>query len=345
MNQKEQEWTERYIYQVVRRLPRQQRKEVEEQLRELIGDMAEAEGGVQRALEKLGDPAEFAKKYQDGERFLIGPESYDSFLWFVKVVLLCTAIPLLCVNALEGVKTGAGLIGEGRVSAAVLSAIYGITGAVPEILSACLSAFGSITLMFAILEKKRIRLDRKSEREGLEWNPNCLEPIPPKKARIDRADSIVGIVFILLFGVLLIFAPEFFSAFVRDGEGIAIVPVFHLEEWNRILPFFVLSLAAGLFDEVFRLAVGRYCLSVLICNIICNAMQLVFGYVTLFVLPLWNPDFALRLEVLLHGTEAQRFPGWWNPEAVSSGLFCLFVAITLLEIGTTAYRTFRYGRS
>ena len=32
MNQKEQEWTERYIYQVVRRLPRQQRKEVEEQL-------------------------------------------------------------------------------------------------------------------------------------------------------------------------------------------------------------------------------------------------------------------------------------------------------------------------
>ena len=107
----------------------------------------------------------------------------------------------------------------------------------------------------------------------------------------------------------------------------------------------MLSLAAGLFDEVFRLAVGRYCLSVLICNIICNAMQLVFGYVTLFVLPLWNPDFALRLEVLLHGTEAQRFPGWWNPEAVSSGLFCLFVAITLLEIGTTAYRTFRYGRS
>ena len=50
MNQKEQEWTERYIYQVVRRLPRQQRKEVEEQLRELIGDMAEAEGGVQKAL-------------------------------------------------------------------------------------------------------------------------------------------------------------------------------------------------------------------------------------------------------------------------------------------------------
>ena len=54
MNQKEQEWTERYIYQVVRRLPRQQRKEVEEQLRELIGDMAEAEGGAQKALEKLG---------------------------------------------------------------------------------------------------------------------------------------------------------------------------------------------------------------------------------------------------------------------------------------------------
>ena len=40
VNQQEQELMERYIYQVVRRLPKNQRKEVARELQELIGDMA-----------------------------------------------------------------------------------------------------------------------------------------------------------------------------------------------------------------------------------------------------------------------------------------------------------------
>ncbi len=344
MNPKDQEWMERYIYQVVRRLPARQRKEVEQELWELIGDMAEAEGGVERALEKLGDPALFAKKYQDGERYLIGPEYYDSWLWFLKVVLISTAVALFFANAVEGVKAGIGVVGNGRISAAATAAIYGITGGISEIISACFGAFGGVTLMFAILEKKRVRLDLNgAEREG-GWNPGRLTPVPPKEARIDRADSIVGIVFILLFGILLIFAPDFFSALVRDGEGLTAIPVFHMEEWNRILPLFILSLAAGLFDEVFRLAAGRYCMPVLICSILCGAGQLIFGYAVLFAFPLWNPDFAAELGAVLPGTKAQRFLDMWNPQRASMIIFCLCAAAVLLEVGVTAWRTMRYGR-
>ena len=344
MNPKEQERMERYIYQVVRRLPGKQRKEVEEQLTELIGDMADGEGSVEKALAKLGDPAEFAKQYQDGERVLIGPEFYDSFLWLVKVVLLCTAIPLFCVNAAAEARRGMGLMEEGIPQAVVPSVLYGIVQTIPEIAAACLCAFGAIVLIFAVLEKKGIRLDLNKETKQAGWTPGCLPPVPPKKARISRADGIVGIVFIVLFGVLLIFAPEFFSAVVRDGEELAVVPIFNLEEWDRILPLFILGLAAGLFDEAFQLAAGRYCLPVLICNVLCSGIQLVLGYGILFALPLWNPDFVPRLQAIVTDPDLQRFLTWWNPELASVLLFLLCAAFAFLEAGIILYRMLRYAK-
>ena len=95
MNQKEQELMERYIYQVVRRLPRDQQDEVAMELRELIGDMYEERGGMEDVLRELGDPAEFAGKYRSSAQYLIGPAYYDTYLWFLKVVLLCTAVPVV----------------------------------------------------------------------------------------------------------------------------------------------------------------------------------------------------------------------------------------------------------
>ena len=81
MTSMDRELMERYIYQVVRRLPREQRREVSLELQELISDMADVAGSMEEALEKLGNPAEFAKKYQDDTHHLIGPEYYDTYLW------------------------------------------------------------------------------------------------------------------------------------------------------------------------------------------------------------------------------------------------------------------------
>ena len=45
----------------------------------------------------------------------------------------------------------------------------------------------------------------------------ALEPVPDRKAVISRGDSVVGIIFIILLCVLLIFAPRLFSVFLKDG--------------------------------------------------------------------------------------------------------------------------------
>ena len=62
----------RYIYQVIRRLSRAQMDEVRMELEELISDMYADKGSMETVLTQLGDPAEFAKQYQNDRQYLIG---------------------------------------------------------------------------------------------------------------------------------------------------------------------------------------------------------------------------------------------------------------------------------
>ena len=76
-----QEMIERYIYEVVRRLPAKQRDDTGRELRSLIDDMLEERGknGKTRqenaadALRELGAPSVLAGKYRDDKKYLIGP--------------------------------------------------------------------------------------------------------------------------------------------------------------------------------------------------------------------------------------------------------------------------------
>ena len=94
MTPNEKDYMDRYIYQVIHRLPKAQREEVRMELEELISDMYADRGSMEEVLTELGDPAEFAKQYQNEQKYLIGPEYFDTYLWFVKVVLICAAVPI-----------------------------------------------------------------------------------------------------------------------------------------------------------------------------------------------------------------------------------------------------------
>ena len=59
------------------------------------------------------------------------------------------------------------------------------------------------------------------------------------------------------------------------------------------------------------------------------------------------PDFSFELEQELDSQtgSAVKFLTYWDEDMVSNGLLTFIVAITLLEIGTTVYKTLRYGVS
>lgn len=359
MSGKEQELIDRYIYQVVRRLPRDQRGEVSLELQELIGDMLEAGGSAEDVLSKLGDPAKFAEKYQDRSHCLIGPEYYDNYVWLLRIVLTCVTATVFVVSVIQGIRDGIVLADGETAGAAIMAASTGIANGFTGIFIAGLSAFGGVTLAFAVMERRKIRFEMKKEKNwtvsdlgdnftGKQkvWTPGNLSPIPHKKAMISRGDSIVGIVFIMIFGVLLIFAPQFFGAVFPDGEVVRTIPVFNLDQWDIILPLFILSLAIGLADEVLHLVVGHYCRLVMISSIVTGGLQMILLFLLLKAFPLWNPGFATELELYLggqDGTGLNEIITRWNGDFVSNCFLAFGLMITLLEVGSTVYRTLRYG--
>lgn len=353
MSPKEQELMERYIYQVVHRLPKTQKNEVGMELQELIGDMFEAENSMEAVLMKLGNPAEFAKKYQDKPRYLIGPEYFDTYQWFVKIILICSLISIVVVSVVGAVREGVFGAHADMTDFIVLLA-KSIADMITNGIVSCISAFGGVTLVFAIMERQKVKLDIKQEKEwsvnelgdnfvsgkGV-WTPKKLAPIPHKKAIISRSDSIVGIVFITIFCILLVFAPQVFSAGFKENETYVIVPLFNLEEWNVIIPIFVLSILIGLADEIFRLVTGCYCKAVMISNIVSGLTQIVLCTVVFKVFPLWNPNFAEQIQAHLNGKEV--FAAKWNAGLQSNIILTGIIIITIIEITVTVYKTMRYG--
>lgn len=363
MTLKEKEYMDRYIYQVIRRIPKVQREEVRMELEELISDMWADKGSMEKVLTELGDPAEFAKQYHSGQKYLIGPEYYDTWLWFVKVVLICAALPILAISMINAIGEMPAITSQSAASAIIRAIVDGLTTGITDALLSCASAFGTVTLIFAVMERQKVQFElKKTEKWSVKdlaeekksakapasrWTPKFLEPVPDKKAIISRSDSIVGIVFIIIFSVLLIFAPHFFAAIFTEDGTITTVPFFNLEQWGIILPVFVVSLLVGLVDEILRLIVGVYCKLVMISNIVGGTIQIALSVIVLKILPIWNPNFTLEIEQALgnHADSGAKFFTHWNADMVSNGLLAFIVVITLFEIGVTVYKTIRYGIS
>lgn len=344
MDKQEREWMERYIYQVVRRLPKDQRKEVEWELKELIGDMAEQEASMEAVLQKLGDPALFAAKYREESSCLIGPEYYDTWRWFVKVVLLCDLIPVALLSLVKGFREGFAQAGESMLHGVISAFAQGLGNAITDCLITGIGAFGFVTIVFAVLERKKIGLDgdkrtRKDERKS--WTPQRLSPIPNQKAVISKGDCVVSIVFMVLFAIFLGIEPKLFAVICKGGEGMVMIPVLNLEEWSSIFPVVAISLLIGLADEILKLTTGVYCRLVMVSCIVCNVIQIFCGVLLLKVLPFWNPHFTEQLQQTEWGRSGILMHIGEGP--FSDLVLMLCIGIALAEIGVTVYKTLRYA--
>ena len=338
MTEADRELMKRYIYQVTRRLAKDQREETARELEELITDMAEQKG-MEEALKELGDPAVFAQKYREEPGWVIGPEYAEDYRWLLKIVLAAVALSVVVSGVVQGAlqRDGAGILTEAVSSA--------VTGA--------LSAVGAVTVLFMILERRKIRVDfrkefRMAEGNGAErrkWVPMLLPPVPDSKAEIKRSDEAVNLIFEALLAGLMIFAPWLFGAYAfENGTFIRTIPIFNLERWNIILPVLLISLAAGFADDVVRLVCGCYCRTVLIVCLISGAVQAVFAWILLKGLPFFNPSFVqeLRQEFDWQGTKGDLLTLYGTGRLETIVLLVIWACI-LIETGVTVYKTVRYA--
>lgn len=347
----EQEMMQRYIYEVVKRLPQDSREDIRLELQALIEDMCmEEQISVEDALQKLGAPDEFAKRYRGDGSYLIGPEYYHNYLWVIKIALAGIGISALLSAVMQGIYHADNITNF---------FISFFTELFSTAINGSYCVIGIITIIFAVMEHQHVKLNLKPEKNWSvkeftknmaaikTWTPGLLPPVPDKRAVISRSDSVVSIIMISLFSVLLSFAPQLFGAFrYEDGKLINIACIFNLKQWRIILPVLLLWLLIALIDEIVRLVIGCYCKAVMISNLVCNMLGIAIAAVILKVLPLWNLDFTdqLRETLGIHRYSKGDLLYYWKSDLMSNVILAGICLISLIEMGITVYKTLKYQK-
>lgn len=283
------ELIDRYVYDVTRRLPQEQRADIDKELRSLIDDMITARTNgsepsvedVTAVLKELGCPQELAAKYRGTKRHLIGPDYYDIYWLVLKIVLAATGLGLVIALIVGSVATPP----ENAISV-VAQSIGGIIGGL-------IQAFAFVTIAFALVE----RFGKDAHFKNMDWNPKDLPPVPDNKKdtmTIKRADPIAGLIFGVI-GLVIFNVMPWILGYVTTVEGMVSVPVFNLDVLNSMLLLINVLICLGMIKDMLRLIAGRYTLKISLAIAAINIAMLVLNIVIFLPPAIWNADFLTSL--------------------------------------------------
>ncbi|MCO8276559.1 permease prefix domain 1-containing protein [Actinoplanes sp. TRM 88003] len=124
---------DRYVYTALRRVPEQQRADIDRELRASIDDAVDArveagesrEAAIETTLLELGDPDRLADSYAGRRNFLIGPELYG--VWRRIMMMLFTTILPIVVVAVAVIELFADDVTVGSVIGAIVTSTIGVS--------------------------------------------------------------------------------------------------------------------------------------------------------------------------------------------------------------------------
>lgn len=336
---KNQDLIDRYVYAVVKHLPRRQAEDIDRELHGLIEDMllercAERppeQKDVLVVLTELGTPQELAAQYSgDKERCLIAQPWYHQYKLVLKWVLFAVALGITvsmlvstAVAAVEGELNG-WRIGENLLEW------------VGALFSALLSATGALTLLYAFLQRKGISVE---ESLGFSTNLKELPPVPKKEEKINRADAIAEIIFSVLLVCIFVFAPQIICGVFRNGDEVEVIPFFDISVIRSIWYLFVGMMLCGVADGIFMLAEGRYTFRLAAVNGVTNLICLILTGIFVFSENVVNQECLDRLLEAVAGN------------VIAAGMisnipiliFGLIALAILLDFGVVLFRAWKYG--
>ncbi|MEG3629941.1 HAAS signaling domain-containing protein [Streptomyces poriticola] len=184
--------TERYVHEVVRRLPADQRDDIAEELRATIADTIEGRGAddpgraEREVLSELGDPVRYAARYTERPLALIGPDLYPAYIR-VLVTLLTTVLPALtlALTLLE-------VADSDDLGAALRVGVGTLIGVGAQLVAAT-------TLVFAVTERVR---HRRGTAGAARWTPDELPDLrEPDRGGVAALAAVAWDV--LLFALIL----------------------------------------------------------------------------------------------------------------------------------------------
>lgn len=189
-------------------------------------------------LKRCGSPMVVAGRLRP-QQYLVGPTLFPIYLFVLKMVLLWILLPvfLFILGPLSMVKAG--------------GSDWGIAAArtLADLWSAAFSAAGTITLIFAVLERSRVhlRLDNK-------WDPHSLPPVRKQERKPSLANTVCELVFGFFGLIWLLLLPHYRGLILGPAESfLKGSPMWHA----FYVPILLLAVAA-LVRSVFTLACPQW---------------------------------------------------------------------------------------
>jgi hypothetical protein len=266
---------DRYVYAVTGHLPEEIREDVGQELRSNIEDMLPEKAtdeDIKKVLTEMGSPAKLAEEYNPRKRYLIGPGLYDNYVSVLKLVLgICAAV----------------FAGIAIVEFAVFSPVAGslnsdisslITRAINGVIDGLLQGALWVTLVFVILERSGMDEGHRPF-SNKKWSPDDLPDYPLyNKRKISRKEATFSMFWTILLTTVIYLKPELIAAYIKDGNGTTVIPLFNTE---RLQPYlvFILILAvvqSGLF--IWKIIAGSWSIPMAVANAVYNgAFCILFG--------------------------------------------------------------------
>lgn len=285
--------------------------------------LCQHEHDIRVVLTELGTPAELASKYKsETQDCLIGQPYYNLYVYVLKIVTACVIGGMLLAQIMAAV------ISHTIWYIAIFRIIGGIFGGV-------LTGFAFVTLLFAFFYKRGIKV------EGLSNGIDNLPPVPQKTNQISKADSIIGIIFSVIFTLVFLVCPQIICiAFVKNGVSVY-EPLFNLEyirqTWYLILAFGILGIA----KEIVNLIDGSYTQRVMIVTIITNLIDGLLTFIWLLNGRIMNSAFFDGVEQLF-GENAEIIPKiFMHFNKLFLAIIIFALAINCIE---TVVKSVKYSR-
>lgn len=255
------DWIDRYLYAVGQKLPRLQREDIKKELKSIILDTLDerianqklqkgedyeaTEEDVFAILESFGSPDEVAAKYKPNNRYLVGPELYELYCLLLNIVLGAVALGISIATTIDILYSQGSIIEQ----------LYKLP---MNLISAAISAVGSVTITFALIQ----RFGKEENIKGIDlnknWSPRNLEPVPVAYEVIKMSDTIAAICFTVVALIIFNKFPNIIAMY-NVSEGItSVTPIFNLDVLAGYMKYMNIFWIGAVVLNIYKLKVGKW---------------------------------------------------------------------------------------
>lgn len=340
---------ERYIYAVTRHMQENEAADISRELDELITSMlaerADKPGSedekVREVLMDLGSPEALSRKYTGkANDSLIGQPHYSLYRKVLKFVLLAVALGITIGILVSAISEGP-LPGTSDTNSWANWSLNAIIEWTSSLFSGLLGGFAWVTIIFAILYHKGVKLDFDVD------DLDDLPEVPEENARIGRGELIGEVIIVTLFAVLFIALPYVNLPII--GIAAKPIPLFTPEVLINVRYLLIASILTTILEMIFKFVDGRFSLRVVAAMILANLLSVV-TVLTWFGNPeAMNPVFAERFQELtglsVYGINGQPVPGFGGHWAMLPLPFLIAIVvvtvISVIEVVSAGIKAFQ----